>query len=271
MTNKCCVSGSCFLSSCCQTAEFQNTCPNRFERFRKGQRIHLEAKGGAICIILSGLGLGSLGLDSEEEAMQLALLGKGHAFGPFSQDLAQDKLISSLQALTDMEVCKIPCQGLGHYTKQHPSILYNFMLQANSAVHMLLRQVWIKSPRRVYDKVLRALLVLNELHGEDLTVSHDDIALIVDADRTSVTRALDRLQDEGMVALKYRRVCLNTTLTSHELEFVLKPDYQGVNSTLGAGIPARGCLSSLSARASHAHADSHNEHTWLRSALTLPL
>ena len=227
MTNKCCVSGSCFLSSCCQTTEFQNTCPNRFERFRKGQEIYSDAKDGAVCIINSGVVAATFGLNSEEEAMQLALLGKGHAIGsvlPF----VQYKLIISVQALTDVEVCKISCQGLRHYAKQNQSILYNFMLAANSDVHGLMRQAWIKSPRRIYDRVMRALLVLNELQGKDLTVSHDDMALIIGADRPSVTVALNRLRDEGLVSLEYRRVRLNSTLASHELESMLKPDYQRV-------------------------------------------
>jgi DNA-binding transcriptional ArsR family regulator len=102
------------------------------------------------------------------------------------------------------------------------------MLAANSDVHGLMRQAWIKSPRRIYDRVMRALLVLNELHGKDLTVSHDDMALIIGADRPSVTVALNRLRDEGLVCLEYRRVRLNTTLTSHELESMLKPDYQRI-------------------------------------------
>jgi CRP-like cAMP-binding protein len=227
MTNKCSVSESCFLSSCCQTAEFQNTCPNRFERVRKGQRILNEKKDGAVCIILSGVGLGGLGLDSEEEAMQLSLVGKGHAFG-ITLPFAQDKLVTYVQALTDLEVCKISSQGLMHYTKQNPSILYNFMLAANSGIHNMMRQVWIKSPRKIYDRVLRALTVLNEIHGKDLTLSHDDLALIVGADRPTVTLALDKLQDEGLVSLEYRRVCLNTKLTSNELEYVLKPNYQRI-------------------------------------------
>lgn len=225
MTNKYCKSVSCVLSSCCQTAEFQNTCPNRFERFRKGQTLY--DADSAVFIILSGIGLVSIALGFEEQ-MQLALLGKGHIFGiltPFSEVRLKDTWDLSLRPLTDMEVCKIPCLGLRHYTKQHPSLLYNIIVASKGVVRSAMRQMWINSPRKIYDRVLRALVVLNELYGRDLTISHDDMALIVNADRPSVTLALDKLRDEGFVSLEYRRIGLNESLTSCELEITLKPDY----------------------------------------------
>lgn len=226
MTSQCSTI-SCFLSSCCQKPEFQNTCPNKFETYRKGHTLYKESKDN-VYIILSGVGLVSMHLGADEEELQLCLLGKGQVFGaftPFSRDKDEkSKWPVYLRAITDMEVCKISSRWLRQYTEQHPALLYEFISAGKALTRAAMRQAWIKSPRKIYDRVLRALVVLNEMCGKNLTISHDDMALIVCADRPSVTLALDKLRDEGFVSLEYRKISLNATLTSYELEFALKPD-----------------------------------------------
>lgn len=231
MATKCCASGSCFLSSYCHLTEFQDTCPTRSEKFNRGQAVNI--RGETVYIILSGVALGGISLESEEEEMQLALLGRGDVHGmmtPFSES----KVFSSFHALTQLEVCKISALGLRRYTKQDPSILYSFMLGTGAGFHSMFRHSWIRKPRKIYDRVLRALFVLNELDGQDLAICHEDIALIVNADRPSVTHALDMLRNNGMVHLEYRKVHLNPTLTSRPLEFALKRDY--VRAVLGSSL-----------------------------------
>lgn len=223
-----CSNISCFLASCCQKTESRNACPNRFEKYRKGHTLFKETRDN-VYVILSGVGLVSVHLGTDEEELQLALLGKGQIFGaltPFSKaEPGNESRWASpcLRAITDIEVCKVSSRWLKQYTEQHPALLYEFMSAGKALTRAAVRQTWIRNPRKIYDRVLRALVVLNELCGKNLTISHDDMALIVCADRPSVTLALDKLRDEGFVSLEYRKISLNATLTSYELEFALKP------------------------------------------------
>jgi hypothetical protein len=110
-------------------------------------------------------------------------------------------------------------------------MLYDFTLAGQSNGHALVRQVWIKKPRKTRDRVLRAIVILNEMHGRDcskvpLTVTHEELALIVDADRASVSACLKRLEGEGLIKLGYRKIWLSAALASEHLEVMVSREFE---------------------------------------------
>lgn len=221
MNNQCSINHSCLFSSYCQNPGLQTTYPQKIETFRKGQIIYEEAKDQSAYIIISGIGMMNMGVmynDTHvEEQLNLALLGKEYAFGSIVPSKSSFFVSYHVQTLTNMKACKLPYAGLKVYLSSDPSVLEKIFLANDLISNAFMRQQWIMNTNKVYDRVQRALIVLNTVRGKSwnrvpLNITHEDLAEIVKADRPSVTLGLKKLQSQGLIELGYGKVWLNNEL-----------------------------------------------------------
>ncbi|TWH57282.1 CRP-like cAMP-binding protein [Desulfitobacterium sp. LBE] len=221
MNNQCSINHSCLFSSYCQNPGLQNTYPQKTETFKKGQIIYEEAKDQNAYIIISGIGIMNMGIMYDdtrvEEQLNLALLGKEYAFGSIVPSKSSFFVSYHVQTLTKMKVCKIPFAGLKLYLNNDKSLLEKIILANDLISNAFMRQQWIMNTNKVYDRVQRALMVLNTVQGKSwnripLNITHEDLAEIVNADRPSVTLGLKKLQSQGLIELGYGKIWLNNEL-----------------------------------------------------------
>jgi CRP/FNR family transcriptional regulator len=197
-------------------------------RHRKGDIISYDFDTDhSVYIIIEGIGLASYYLESGE-AMTIFILGRGQTFGELYPFIV-NRTPASFQALTDTMVCRISSSNLLQMVKKQNLELYNFVKAGGRNYHSFCRQLWIMNAQKVYDRIRRALVVLNNLNGKEegsrpLIISHDDLALIINTDRPTVTRTLNRLKDEDLVELGYQRLRLKNSLADYELEQIFNSD-----------------------------------------------
>jgi hypothetical protein len=113
----------------------------------------------------------------------------------------------------------------------NPVVLYDFLVASQKNGFSWLRQAWITKPLKTCDRVLRAIVILAQLLGRDgdkgpLTVTHEDIASIVDADRASVSASLKILEREGLVKLGYRKIWLSDARGVKQMEVLLSQEFE---------------------------------------------
>lgn len=219
MSRECPISSACSLSAHCKTNDFKMVCLPKTEVFKKGQVVSYREDQSAY-VILSGIGKVSFSLGNNE-IFDLLLLGKGQIFGelvPFMQNKVPVELI----AVNNLTVCKIAALRLREYTKRNPRVCYDLLeaVSQNYASAMQIR--WIMNPPKVSGRVLRLLIVLTEIYGGEegipLDLTHDEIALILRTDRTSVSLALEKLYRDGLVEMGYRKIYLKNSAVANRLK-----------------------------------------------------
>lgn len=221
MNNQCSINHSCLFSSYCQNPGLENMYPQKIETFKKGQIIYEEAKDQGAYIIISGLGIMNMEIMYDdthvEEQLNLAILGKEYVFGSIVPSKSSFSISYHVQTLTKMKLCKIPFAGLKVYLNNDKSVLEKIILANDMICNAFMRQQWIMNTNKVYDRVQRALVVLNTAQGKlwnrvPLNITHEDLAEIVHADRPSVTLGLKKLQSQGLIELGYGKIWLNNEL-----------------------------------------------------------
>lgn len=143
----------------------------------------------------------------------LALLGSGHTAG--LAELYIPREIAStyyLRALTGGRACSFPAKALRRHLEALPSatvadLLSCTLVNTSSASYA---QIKMLSKPLASDRITMLLARLKELAGQegrDLTqakLTHSDIATLISSDRVSVTRALHKMEEGGLVELGYR-------------------------------------------------------------------
>lgn len=208
----CPLSFKCFFSSACivKSSNQGKTSSGKLLTFDKDDIISSNCdKEKCIYIIVSGIGIVTSYLESGE-VLTLCLKGKGQTFGELFH-LAEN-YPALLQALTELTVCKISAASL---LIDNPVMLNNILHAGMINFDGVSRLMWIMNAQRIYERIKRALIVLAELHNMNndmnnkknpLILTHDDLALLINTDRPSVTRALHKLKKEGFLDLGYQRL-----------------------------------------------------------------
>lgn len=223
MSNRCPILPTCLLSSYCRSINANSTSFPTFENYKKGQRINANTDKTTY-VIVSGIGKATFSLGCNE-ILDIILLGKKQVFGehlPF----IQERISVEFWALTDICVCKIPSAGLRKYARQNSLLLFDIVKASGSNYSASLSIRWIKNAPKLFEQTLRLLIVINAISAEypqdPIRLTHDDIALILNADRSSVSLALEKLRQEGIVEIGYRKICLKDSFAYHKLKQELK-------------------------------------------------
>ena len=184
-----------------------------------------------------------------------AVFGCGDSAG--LAELYVDRSIASmyyLRALTAGRLCSLPAKALRHSLEVLPAGQAQRILGCaylNSA-GALFFQTRMMAKVKTGERIALLLARIDELLAREgralgeLALSHGDIAALVGSDRVSTSRALRRMEQEGLVKLGYRSVRLTETFRTLDhpelaaLDGFRVPEAEDVGRKLGpAGQIAR--------------------------------
>lgn len=179
-----------------------------------------------VFVIQSGLFECVTNLDREDEK-PFALFGGGYGFG-FAELYADRKVSQTYYflALTPGKVCSFSGKAVRRQLEEleKPGLgrmLCCSLLNLSSASFCLTK---ILSETFLYDRIAQMLVYMGELmvrggeNGDALGLGHASLAQILGVDRASTTRALHKLESDGLIELGYRSIRL------------LEPIYQRVSA-----------------------------------------
>ena len=179
-------------------------------------------------IILSGVASAECYLASGEVVI-IELLGKGYSIGEFEPFL-QQKIYYVIQALTPVIVCQLDKVDLAQLIEENPIHLLHITSAMENNMRSFARHSWVMNAQRIQERIKRLLsnlVILSGGSGEEtrIDLTHEELARLINTDRTSVTRGLHRLEKEGFVRLGYDRLWVVNPLISKELttEFRFDP------------------------------------------------
>lgn len=146
-----------------------------------------------------------------------ALYGSGAAIGLAELYIPRTTADTyHLRTLVSGTVCAVLAKPLRRHLEELPDPLPQQIL-SRSLVDMstaALVQSMVVSKPLLHDRTTLLIAVLHELAArggssvEALHITHDEIARIVASDRASVTRLLNKLEQQGVVELGYRSITL---------------------------------------------------------------
>jgi|GEM_PF-1053141 len=211
----CPVRSECPIGTLCGTAQAEGQAPlyPTMTEIEPGELVWVDLRyEQRVLSIRKGVFACITDLNQENEA-PFSLCGAGNLTG-LAELYIQREFTSTyyLRALTPATVCSFSAKSLRHRLEELPSAsshkilsctLMNLMVAAYS-------QSRVMANMRLYDRIVAMLVRLKELclrDGEGLrpiSLTHGDVAALVASDRASVTRALHKIEQEGLVELGYR-------------------------------------------------------------------
>ncbi len=167
-----------------------------------------------VFFIKSGIFSCVSGLDNDQE-VPFALYGCGHAAG--LGELYIPRTVGRtyyLRAISHGTLCSLPAKPLRRRLESTPqayalAVMSSALTNLSSAAYA---QEKLVSRPLLSERI--ALLIIRLRHlaareGRDLDeirLTHEELAALVASDRTSVSRALQRMAQDGLVELGYRRI-----------------------------------------------------------------
>lgn len=139
--------------------------------------------------------------------------GQGVGFG----ELYLERDISNsyyLRALSAGQVCSVPAKAVRRCLEDLPAPIANTLLSGvlTNVSAAAFTQARITARPLVGERVVMLLLAVSDLYAregrvlEELQLTHGELATLVASDRVSITRALHRLEEDGLVELGYRSI-----------------------------------------------------------------
>lgn len=100
---------------------------------------------------------------------------------------------------------------------EHPSIALQIMRDLTRRIRQVNQQVEDLAFKDVHERVASTLNHLSQSEGRqigskvliNLKMTHQDLANMVGSSRETVTRALNRLQDEGVISIAHQQITIN--------------------------------------------------------------
>jgi CRP-like cAMP-binding protein len=139
----------------------------------------------------------------------------------------QVKYPYTIKALSPVTVCKLYGAHLVQLVKENSAYLSQVLASIENNDHSLGRQLWIMNAQRVQERLRRALMIMANFRaysGEDLILplTHSDLALLINTDRSTVTRCLKRLEKEDFLQLGYQSITVKGNIELNELDLNFK-------------------------------------------------
>lgn len=169
-----------------------------------------EIDYGCIYVVISGIVAIYSTLESGEPLLY-GLAGKGQSLGEIEY-FTKQKVVYEVKTLTPTVFCRLPIKFLSALIRQKPEIMKRFLEASNVCTTMLTRQLWVTNAQRIYDRLKRLLFVLVKLQKDNIedpnivNISHAELGLLINTDRASVTRSLNKLKKENLIALNYGQI-----------------------------------------------------------------
>ena len=170
------------------------------------------------------------------ESMTVFLLEKSQTFGEF-EVFFQKKPFYAVQALSNVNICKLNKHHIIQFVEENPTFLFKVISAVENNIQAIGRHIWVMNAQRVQERIMRLLSIFNTLNVSEwgknmVNLSHEDLALLINTDRVSVTRVLNKLENEGFVKLGYNQIKVLKPLAMLDLEpnFRLNPLHHNILS-----------------------------------------
>ncbi len=181
------------------------------KKIKKGDTIFQEGEklNGVYCVRDGVSKLAKLSPNGKGQIVKLAT--KGELIGQRSV-IAEEKVNLSATALSDMEVCFIPKEGIVNTLHTNP----NFSLEVLRHMAHDLKEaddvIVNMSQKTVKQRIAEAFLYLKNTYGEDadgflsLTLSRDDIASIVGTATESCIRVISEFKKKELIHTSGKKI-----------------------------------------------------------------
>ncbi|MBQ9954350.1 MAG: Crp/Fnr family transcriptional regulator [Eggerthellaceae bacterium] len=224
----CPISFKCHLADLCLAKQKAGAPINKIIRVGRGDflyRDHTDRKN--TYVILNGL-MAMSAIDKKGGKVTMGIFGRGNALGetePFARNYRAEYLLT---AYTECDLCKIPASTIIRATEENPRFALKLIDSTNFNYNIMNRQIWMLSTMSLKERIHRLFLNIAWLcprtdKGFLVELTHDDIARLVCSERTSVTHALKKLEQEGCIELRYRAVMLSPDYHDAEINDDLVP------------------------------------------------
>ena len=185
---------------------------------KKNIVFHEGDYGDALYVIKSGrIKIAKVALDGREKT--LTILKGGDFFGEMAifDDMPRSATAESMD--NDVRLLSISKNDFERLIIENPSIAIRIMKDLTRRIRQVNEQVQDLAFKDVHGRVASTLFnlltaekeVSKDLNKESLNslkMTHQDLANMVGSSRETVTRALNRLQDEGIISISHQQISI---------------------------------------------------------------
>lgn len=185
---------------------------------KKNIVFHEGDYGDALYVIKSGrIKIAKVALDGREKT--LTILKGGDFFGEMAifDDMPRSATAESMD--NDVRLLSISKSDFERLIIENPSIAIRIMKDLTRRIRQVNEQVQDLAFKDVHGRVASTLFnlltaekeVSKDLNKESLNslkMTHQDLANMVGSSRETVTRALNRLQDEGIISISHQQISI---------------------------------------------------------------
>lgn len=230
----------------------KNMLPRTVSKVEKGKllwtNLHFEQ---CVHVIQGGL-FTSFGYNEQGQEIPFALFGAGIVVGIAELYLPSE--ISDtyhVRSLLPGTVCTVPLRSIRQRLRSVSRAYEQRLLisaltnQASSAF----TQAKVVSRNTIYERVLALLLYIHDLTARgdtrrsSLSLTHEEVATLVLSDRVSVTRALHKMRNDGLIELGYKSITLcESALDEHSAlriaptQYLIADQEYASEGSLGGGV-----------------------------------
>ncbi|MGE5631914.1 MAG: Crp/Fnr family transcriptional regulator [Caulobacteraceae bacterium] len=156
-------------------------------------------------------------LDQDGNVKTLLILTKGDLFGEITL-FQGDKDLVITQAHGDVEVEKIPADLFTSLLEENPQIYYHISLMLSNKARIFMAQVKDSSFCDSAHKLKNLLVRLSIQHGEAVNggvkiihrFTHEDLARMISSTRSTVTKKMKILENEGFIEIINHHIIVKT-------------------------------------------------------------
>jgi CRP/FNR family transcriptional regulator len=179
--------------------------------FKKGQSIFEEGEklNGVFCVREGVSKLSKLSANGKDQIVKLA--SKGEVMGQRSV-IAEESANLSAVAVSDMEVCFIPKEGIMESLHKNPDFTVEVLRHMAHDLREADDVIVNMSQKSVKQRVAEAFLYLGESFGEDsegflsVTLSREDIANVVGTATESCIRIISEFKKKGYIKTSGKKI-----------------------------------------------------------------
>jgi len=182
--------------------------------YAPGEVIHLEdVPPNSVYLILEGK-VKHVFCDYTGVEKTILILKKGEIFGEVTY-FQNDRNMVITRAAERCEVAEIDARTFSELLGKHPELYPALVRLLTKKLRIVMHQVQDLAFRPVQVRVVKLLLRLAEQHGVwnnanavlvELKVTHQELANMVGAYRSTVTRVINRLRASGLIELREKKV-----------------------------------------------------------------
>ncbi|MCC6403965.1 MAG: Crp/Fnr family transcriptional regulator [Fimbriimonadaceae bacterium] len=193
------------LLACAQRTKMENA--------RRGEALSLPSEDGQYAWLVKEGRVRLLRTTADGRSLALDILGPGEVVGE-AAIVGNEGGAEYVEAIEDCILCRVSAEFLRDLCEKNPQLSLeigkNIGLKRLRIENRLTDMLFCTVPVRVAKVFVQLAAKFGKASGSetliDLKLTHQDIADLVGANREAVTRAIDKLLDEGIVGYQGRKL-----------------------------------------------------------------